>query len=336
MKIFFFTTVFAPSVGGIERLAETLCAEFVAMGHEVRMATMTSGAGAFTFPVIRRPGPREFLRLLRWCDVHVQANVALKHAWPRVMFPRKFVYRYANAYQRDDGSRGLLDWLKVAIARNSCGIANSSYTAARTGARHVVLNAYDDSVFRTTQPWETRSGDLVFLGRLVSQKGCDTLLRALGRLRAEGAYPHLTIIGDGPDRPALEHLSEQMGIGKQVRFVGMLGGKALAEELNRHKVMVVPSRYEEPFGIVALEGLACGCVPVVSERGGLVDAIGGHGFTFPNADDEALARVLAEVLGAPEEARARLSGVQAHLAECSARRVAERYLDIFRQHTGAI
>jgi glycogen synthase len=335
MKIFFFSTVFAPSIGGIEQLAQTLCAEFVAMGHEVRLATMTPGDGTFAYPVIRRPSIVEFLRLLRWCDVHVQANIALKHAWPRLLFPRKFVYRYANAYQRDDGSRDALDWLKVALARHSCGIANSHYTAARTGARHVVLNAYGDAVFRTTRPWAEREGDLVFLGRLVSQKGCDTLLDALGRLRQQGLHPNLAVIGDGPDRPALQEMCQKLGIAGQVRFLGTLQGSALATELNRHRVMVVPSRYEEPFGIVALEGLACGCLPVVSERGGLVDATGGHGLTFPNRDAAALARALAQVLQAPDVARARLDGVEQHLARCSARAVAKRYLEIFRQHTGA-
>lgn len=340
MRIFFFTTAFAPSVGGIERLAETLCAEFVAMGHEVRLATTTPGGSeepghTFAYPVIRRPGLRQFFGLMLWCDVHLQANVSLRHAWPRLLFPRKFVYRYANAYQRDDGRRGWRDRLKVALARHSCGIANSPYTAARTGARHVVFNAYDDAVFRLIRPRAGRAGDLVFLGRLVSQKGCDTLLEALGLLGRQGLRPKLAVIGDGPDRLELQATCHALGIAGQVRFLGTLQGAALAAELNRHRVMVVPSRYEEPFGIVALEGLACGCLPVVSQRGGLVDATGGHGLTFPNGDAAALARTLRTVLEDPGIAEARLEGVEAHLARCSARSVAERYLEIFRQHTGA-
>jgi glycogen(starch) synthase len=171
LKIFFFTTVFSPSVGGIERLAETLCAEFVALGHEVRLATMTPGESVYPYPVVRRPDMRDFLRLLRWCDVHVQANVSLKFAWPRILSCGRFIYQHNNAYQRDDGSRGLLDLAKIALARTSCGIANSRYTAGRTGAVNVVLNAYQDNVFRVTRSWKERDRDLVFLGRLVSQKG---------------------------------------------------------------------------------------------------------------------------------------------------------------------
>ncbi|MCJ2544005.1 glycosyltransferase family 4 protein [Thermostichus vulcanus] len=334
MKIFFFTTVFAPSIGGIERMAEMLCAEFVAMGHEVQLATLTPGNGRFPYPVIRRPKFTQFLSLLHWCDIHIQANVSLKYAWPLLVVPKKVVYRYANAYQRDDGSRSLIDFAKVALAARACGIANSHYTAARTGATHVVLNAYDDSTFRITTPWQERKRDLVFLGRLVSQKGCDTLLQALAHLRGQGLFPTLTVIGDGPDRPMLETMSAELNLDRQIHFTGTMQGQPLADLLNCHRFMVVPSRYEEPFGIVALEGLACGCVPIVSERGGLVDAISGHGFTFPNGDPIALAKVLTECLHRPEEAQQRLVGAESHLARCRARSVAEQYINIFRQKIG--
>ena len=52
----------------------------------------------------------------------------------------------------------------------------------------------------------------------------------------------------------------------------------MVEELNRHEIMVVPSRWNELFGVVALEGMACGCAMLVSDGGGLPDAVGyaGH------------------------------------------------------------
>jgi glycogen(starch) synthase len=334
VKIFFFTTVFAPSVGGIERLVETLCAEFVANGHEVRLATMTPGDATFSYPVIRRPNPFDFLRLLQWCDVHIQSNVALKYAWPRFVAPQKFVYQHNNAYQRDNGTRGVLDHLKAVLARQTTGIANSHFTSVRTGADHVVFNAYGDSIFRNERPWSEREGELVFLGRLVSQKGCDTLLQALARLACEGMTPRLTVIGDGPDRQGLEALCVKLGLNEQTRFIGPLQGRELARMLNDHRVIVVPSRYEEPFGIVALEGMACGCIPVVSERGGLVDAIGGHGFTFANGGHGELAELLCTILSAPEAAYAKLNNIESHLVNYTASNVANQYLEIFRHYRG--
>ena len=334
MKIFFYSTVFAPSVGGIETLVETLCRQFVALGHEVTVATETQGAADMPFPVARRPGRGRIRELLTWCDVHVQANVSLKAAWVWLVAPRKTIYQHNNVYQRDDGTKRVVDRLKTALAHATPGIAVSTYTAARTGAEHVILNAYDDATFGPAPEWAEKDRDLVFLGRLVSQKGCDTLIDALGRLAARGHRPGLKVVGDGPDREALARQSAEAGVADQVTFQGKLTGRALAAELARHRVMVVPSRYEEPFGIVALEGLASGCVPVVSERGGLKDAIGGHGFTFPNGDAAALADRLEEVLRDMEAAHRRLDGVDAHLSQCRARAVAENYIAVFEQHLG--
>lgn len=336
MKIFFFSTVFHPSVGGIEIIAETLCREFVRAGHDVQLATLTPGPSEIDFPfeVIRHPSVRCFLQLLRWADIHVQANVSLKHCWPLIIAPRRFVYQYHNVYQRDDGSLSSLDRLKRLVARSSKGIANSRYTAAKLKCRCTILNPYDDEVFRATVSWHERPGDLLFLGRLVSQKGCDVLLRALGLLAAERLRPNLTIIGNGPDREGLAQLARSLDISDQVRFTGTLRENALAMELNRHRFIVVPSRYEEPFGVVALEGLACGCVPIVSEKGGLVDAIGPHGFTVPNGDEVALAARLREVLTAPARAAALLDGSAQHLEQFRAENVAARYLETFEKVLG--
>lgn len=334
MKIFFYSSAFSPSVGGIETLVEVLCRQFSALGHEVEVATETPGDETHSYPfgVTRRGSLRQLRRLLTWCDIHVQANVSLKAAWMVASAPRKSIYQHNNVYQRDDGSKGSLDLLKIALAHAFPGIANSSYTSTKTGAENVILNAYDDATFRQRQTPEEKDRDLVFLGRLVSQKGGDTLIDALGLLSQQGCRPNLTIIGDGAERPALEQGAARLQVGGQIRFLGGLTGLSLATEIAKHRVIVVPSRYEEPFGIVALEGLASGCVPIVSERGGMLEAIGGHGFTFANGDSAALAEQLRHVLSDYKNARQRLNGVESHLARCSARAVAAQYVAVFKRH----
>lgn len=332
MKIFFFSTVFAPSVGGIEKMTELLCREFSIIGHEVRLATITPGNEIFPFPIIRNPTKLEFLRLLRWCDVHIQANVSLRIAWPRFLSGGKLIYCHGNVYQNDDGKQNLVDQLKTAFSQTTPGIANSSYTAGKTGAEDVILNAYDDDLFDHPTAWQHKVRDIVFLGRLVSQKGCDTLIEALGMLAKRGIHPDLTVIGYGPDRPALELQVSSLGVSGQVRFVGKLQGAGLVDELARHRVLVVPSRYEEPFGIVALEGLASGCVPIVSKCGGLVEAIGDHGLTFPNGDAAALANQIENVLSNINTVPVLLEGTDLHLEGYRARAVAERYLEVFERH----
>jgi glycogen(starch) synthase len=116
-----------------------------------------------------------------------------------------------------------------------------------------------------------------------------------------------------------------------VRFLGTVTGEDLVQVINQHRILVVPSRYNEPFGIVALEGIACGCVVVGSEGGGLKDAIGPCGLTFPNGDAEALAKVLARLLADPGCLLRFRKGAEAHLARHSGARQVEAYLALFER-----
>jgi glycosyltransferase involved in cell wall biosynthesis len=113
-----------------------------------------------------------------------------------------------------------------------------------------------------------------------------------------------------------------------VTFAGVRRDEALVRELNRHKIMVAPSTYHEPFGIVALEGIACGCVVVGSERGGLREAIGPCGPTFPNGDAAALAECLRELLTDEGKIRAYRDRAPEHLARFTKQGVSEIYLKL--------
>ena len=105
----------------------------------------------------------------------------------------------------------------------------------------------------------------------------------------------------------------------------------MAELLNRHRILVVPSRWAEPFGIVALEGIACGCVVVGSENGGLKEAIGPCGITFENGNVRALADQLKRLLNEPEaQASFRQHAVE-HLAKFQSDAVAAACLRLMRK-----
>jgi glycosyltransferase involved in cell wall biosynthesis len=117
---------------------------------------------------------------------------------------------------------------------------------------------------------------------------------------------------------------------EQVSFAGSRRGSELADLLRRHKIMVVPSRYAEPFGVVALEGIACGCLVIGSNGGGLPEAIGPCGQTFPNGDVQALAAALERRLDQPNEHKLQANAAS-HLTQFRADTVAQRYLTLFRQ-----
>jgi glycosyltransferase involved in cell wall biosynthesis len=160
-----------------------------------------------------------------------------------------------------------------------------------------VGNLYDDVVFHPL-PGIPRDRELVFVGRLVSDKGVDMLLRALHILGTEKKprRPRLTIVGEGPEMETLRALARSLGLESQVEFVGHVCGTELAGVMHRHRILVAPSVWPEPFGLVALEGVACGCFVVGSDGGGLPDAIGPCGMTFRSGCAESLARTMALAL----------------------------------------
>lgn len=149
------------------------------------------------------------------------------------------------------------------------------------------------------------SGRFLFVGRLAEKKGVDVLLRALAELH-DG---RLVVVGDGPDRPALDALAAELGLSERVTFAGQQGQKRVAEELRLAEALVVPSRVArdgdaDGTPVVMGEGMAAG-VPVVASRlGGLSEHItsGENGLLVEPDDPHALAEGLRHVLQDPEAA----------------------------------
>lgn len=336
MKILFYSPAFLPNVGGLELNVANLAAHFAVAGHEVVVVTRTPGQGPddFPFSVVRRPSPLELLSWTRWCDVFHQANVSLRGLWPLLLVHRPWVVSHHSWYCRTEGHIAWQDRLKRYLLRFAAGSIAVSQAIAddiaddRATPSVVIPNPYRDGLFRLL-PGVARTEELVFVGRLVSDKGVDVLLDALALLTAPEAgslRPRLTVVGDGPERPRLEEQAARLGIAGQIDFLGTRTDAELVEILNRHRILVAPSRYREPFGIVALEGTACGCVVVGSAGGGLKDAIGPCGEPFENGDAADLARVLGRLLRHPETHAEYLRNAESHLARHKAEKVAAAYL----------
>jgi glycosyltransferase involved in cell wall biosynthesis len=191
----------------------------------------------------------------------------------------------------------------------------------------VIGNPYDDHVFRRDGRI-ARDRDLVFVGRLVREKGLDVVIEALAMLAPAGRRPLLTVIGAGPEEERLRRLVQERSLQNQVQFTGALAPREVARQLNRHRTLVLPSTCEkETFGIVALEAMACGCLPIVSRRGGLAEAVGAHGLIVEAGNVEAWARAISE--GLRDDVReALMAGSVGHLWCRSPERVAKDYLDV--------
>lgn len=327
MKILLGSHHFHPGTGGIETVSAILAAEFVREGHEVRVVTQTAGAGVYPYSVVRQPTPGALVAAVRWCDVFLQNNISLRTLWPLLFIRRPLFVIHQTWIAAPDGSQGRTHALKRFVLRAARSFSISKAIAKSLPVPSTIVgNPYNDAIFKLDTN-ASRDGDLVFVGRLVSDKGVDVLLDALGILRTRGATPRLMIVGDGPEREALQAQAARLELGGQVTWEGALAAAAIAPVLNRHKILVVPSRWAEPFGIVAVEGIACGCVVIGSSAGGLPEAIGPCGITFPNGDAHALADAIESLLADETRRTAMSAAAGAHLAQFSAVKVARTYLD---------
>ncbi len=130
--------------------------------------------------------------------------------------------------------------------------------------------------------------NVLFVGQLRPYKGLDILLRAIRQV--EGA--RLTVIGDGHFADFYHNLARELDV-QDVHFLGHASDEEVRRAYEQSHVLVLPSRSRaEAFGLVLLEGMAAGCVPVASRLMGLTDVVGQVGRTFTPGDDAELAAVL--------------------------------------------
>jgi len=156
--------------------------------------------------------------------------------------------------------------------------------------RHLVLgsNFVDDPGARPGAP--SRSGSVLFVGRISPEKGLHVLLDAWSRATVPGL--HLDVVGDGPDRVRLER-DKPPG----VTFLGRRPSDEVMCRLQWARALVVPSIWHEGQPVTALEGMAAGTPVVLSDIGGLPEVLGGQAagwVTAPNRSN-ALARTLEQL-----------------------------------------
>ncbi|RJS94523.1 glycosyltransferase family 1 protein [Candidatus Bathyarchaeota archaeon] len=113
---------------------------------------------------------------------------------------------------------------------------------------------------------------VLFVGRLVPQKGVDSLIKAVPLIVQQHRNVKVIITGDGWSRSYLEELTRTSGFRDRIRFLGFVPDSELAKLMVSADVLVVPSIYE-PFGIVALEGMAAGVPVVAANVGGLSEIV---------------------------------------------------------------
>lgn len=329
MRILLCSHWFSPSFGGVETISKILAEEFTHAGATVTVVTNTPGPHVDApYTVVRQPSGRALRLLAKQSDVIVQNLISLRTLVSLVLSRRPIVVIHQSWLRRTDGTRGLANYAKLAVLRAVNNVSISKAIAKSLPVDSLVIgNPFEAKAFEGLRA-APRDKDIVFLGRLVSDKGCDLLLNALGDLKKKQLTPSVTIVGDGPEMTALRSQTAQLGLIGQVEFVGAVQeGRGLI--VARHRIMVVPSVWAEPFGVVALEGVASGCALVASSQGGLPDAVGPCGLYFENGDVKGLAAALEQVLTGASLCEKLIAAGPAHLKGFQPAFVAARYLDLF-------
>jgi glycosyltransferase involved in cell wall biosynthesis len=132
------------------------------------------------------------------------------------------------------------------------------------------------------------------VGRLQPWKGVETALRALAHIPAAT----LLVAGDGEDRPRLERIVAELGLGSRVRFLGGLERRELPRLYRSADLLLATSHASETFGIGPVEAQACGLPVVASRFGGFPEVIdeGRTGLLVPPRDPLALAEAVNALL----------------------------------------
>ena len=154
------------------------------------------------------------------------------------------------------------------------------------------------------QPLPFDSPRLICLGRLVRDKGFDVALEALPLLVKRFPSVRMIIVGDGPARAELQRQAIALGVGNTVEFIGWVEPERVPTVINSATVLVMPSRWEEAFGLVALEAAMMARPVVATSVGGLPEVVTDQhtGLLVPKDNSAALADAIAFLLSHPYKA----------------------------------
>jgi glycogen synthase len=215
-------------------------------------------------------------------------------------------------------------WLLTFVRRFLCSrvAANIMPTEWLSGLIHLpnaasIPHGIETMVRDSESPHSPGPPLIIFQGRLVTTKGLPVLLEAASILRSENRAFELLVIGDGPERIAIEELAKKLQLSSCMRFVGRIAPADLDSAFARASIVVVPSLGGEVFGLVLAENMSRGLPVVASNIGCFAEVLGDAGLTFRVGDAKDLARQIARLLDDSSLATA-LSGR-------ARRRIFERY-----------
>ncbi len=328
MRILCSTPLYWPHIGGIEAAVMTLLAEMRARGHVSCVVTSHDtldlpdeeaheGIAIHRLPLRAALGARDPAALLEshrratavrrgFAPDIVHINLpdpgAVLHLRAAAAHPAPLVVTVHAAIPLVEG--GSSDTLFGTLLRTADWVSAPSMAVLRPlrtavpsleGRSSVIPLGLPSAAAPVEPPTTPR---VLCIGRLIREKGVDLAILAFASLASKFPEARLVIAGDGPEREKLDRQAHDLGIADRVDFLGWIAPERMPAVITAASVVVVPSRWQETFGVVALEAAWQGRPAVAARVGGLPESVadGETGFVVDPEDSAELARALGELL----------------------------------------
>lgn len=328
MKILIQHKLLNNEISGVSTYINFLAQELKNRGMQVKIIS------------IRQSGVLEWLRQIIWADiVHMNSKdtafallskllgkkIIIKYHWPyylstyinsaplpfwqrikaeflcslpKANYPLRWkLYPFVNLYRQT----AFFLTAFLADAHQACSLATAQAVALPWP---VQVSPYPIRIIdreKKTSAHLSSPFTFIFVGRLISVKGVDILLRAAGILHQHGLFFRILIVGSGEDEGKMKKLAEQLGL-REVEFLGRVPAERIPHLIRPCLALVAPSRWNEAFNYSIIEAASAGTVSIVSKMGGMSEAAGPGGFFFNNEDPVGLSEILEYCLKHPEEA----------------------------------
>jgi glycogen synthase len=172
---------------------------------------------------------------------------------------------------------------------------------------------------------------VLLVGRLVYEKGFHLALDALAPVAARLGNVRFVVAGSGTAETELRRQARRLGLLRHGTFLGWVGDDMLHALYRVSELVIVPSIYE-PFGLVALEAMASGCLCLVADTGGLREVVPGDGsvgLRFPSKDTRALEEVLEQALVDADTRAQVVADAREHVLKFDWTEVARRTREVY-------
>lgn len=324
MRIGIVTPIYYPEIGGTTTIAETLNLAFLELGHEseVLMWQPTGWHCSYFLKQLLHVVQR-----LIHLDAVVLVHPTLKIGLLARVLVKRMIISHHMIYENTSPFR-ISSLLRLALVHSAPNIACSSFVARSIPVTSkVVFNGYRNDLFHASKD-TIRDIDVVFLGSLSISKGIDLAIdvidRVADRMRLLGKRFTFKFVGPKSDSFEVAAALEARDLPLD-SIHGPVSLEGVSQIFARAKVAIVPSK-DEPFGIVALEAMACGACVVAAAEGGLIEAVGTGGVLLPRSRPDLWAQEVENLLN--DEASRDRKSQQAieHLASFHPRSIAKGYL----------